>query len=309
MVFARSSVKIYEGMAMKTILRSFLTALLMLCAFCLCNAAEKHVIGCRFKVGLFSNFLRVINHLDWCIKNDKIPVVYWDKESSYYSPEGYNESMNGWEYYFEPVSDQTYNAGDVIHRSYCSVDGKIVVNYTLEIPIGLSPEIRYYVYNNLITPFIKPNQIIQNKVDAFFDKHLAGNYTIGIHIRGTDKAIEIKPVPVETIIQIANDLAAQIPNCQFFVATDDNALLEIAKNTLNGKVIYYDSHRSTNGKPIHNGNDKPSDNSKAILGEEVLIETLLLAKCNKFIHTASNVSISALLFNPELENVFLFAPE
>lgn len=76
--------------------------------------------------------------------------------------------------------------------------------------------------------------------------------------------------------------------------------LEQAKRTLKKPVIYYNSHRSTNGQVIHSWKNR--HNYKAKAGEEVLIEVLLLACCDKFMHACSNVSAAVLAFNPDLEH-------
>ena len=262
---------------------------------------QKHVIGCRH-AGFFSNFFAVLHNLDWCVRKNIIPIVYWDSVSRYYNSKGYNGKLNAWEYYFEPTSHLSYEPGDVICRGYQAPDG-----VTLLAHLEPSREFRRYLHNRLIKPFIKPNKIVQNKLNLFFNKHMKGKYTIGIHLRGTDKHQEIKPVPIKTIIQTANALAQQIDNCQFFIATDDARLLETAKATLNRPVIYYDAHRSTSDKPVHFNDGTPLKNNTAALGEEVLIDALLLARCNKFIHTSSNVSIGVLILNPELDNILLTA--
>ena len=76
-----------------------------------------------------------------------------------------------------------------------------------------------------------------------------------------------------------------------------------AINLLNGPVVYYDSYRSVNGEPIH---DSEHSYNKAQLGEEVLIEVSLLARCDLFVHTRSNVSTAVLLFNPDINNEVLY---
>lgn len=116
------------------------------------------------------------------------------------------------------------------------------------------------------------------------------------------KKRENKPVSVERICKEANLLAEVMPGCQFFIATDEEKLLTKAKSLLRGPVIYCDSYRSLDGTPVFLGS-KPY--SKAKLGEEVLIEVMLLSRCDKFIHTPSNVSIAVLFFNPELDNKVL----
>ncbi|MGC2310865.1 MAG: hypothetical protein WA432_04550 [Candidatus Babeliaceae bacterium] len=141
------------------------------------------------------------------------------------------------------------------------------------------------------------------KVDTFYEKYMAGKYTIGIHIRGTDKVREVSQVPVDRIIKRANQEAKKHPDCQFFVATDEQALLEKAKKLLKGTVIYTTAFRSTNGQEVHHQN--PLNYSKAEIGEQVLIDVLLLAKCDQLIHTCSNVSCAALFFNPNMPNLLL----
>lgn len=264
--------------------------------------SQKQVIGSRKDAGFFSNFCGVINNLDWCIKNHKTPVVHWAEQSTlYYHAKGYNGAINNvWEYYFDPVSHLRYSPEDNVHTDYNTPDGNCLILYQT-IPANIPDSaLRKKINQEIIAPFIKVNDAVNKKVMDFYDKKMKGNYTIGIHLRGTDKCYETTPVALEVVFDRANAMAKNIPNCQFFIATDEDALLESAKKGLHAKVIYYNSHRSANKNPLHY-----AQTNKAQLGEEVLIEVLLLAKCNKFIHTCSNVSTAVLLFNPALENCVL----
>ena len=148
---------------------------------------------------------------------------------------------------------------------------------------------------------MKPH--ILQKIESFYQKNIAGKTTIGIHIRGTDKRIETAPIKIETIIASANMLAKFLPGCQFLVATDEQVILDQSKKMLQGPVIYYPATRSINGKSLHHHAD---EQDKPKLGEEVLIEAQLLARCSLFLHTCSNVSTTVLFFNPDIENI-LFA--
>ena len=151
------------------------------------------------------------------------------------------------------------------------------------------------VYDKLIKPFIRLNSIVQNKVDTFFNEHIKGKHTIGIHLRGTDKADELASIQ-EDILKEAQKHAQ--PDSQFFIATDDNRLLDLAKKTLEGQVIYYDSHRSHNNHPLH----LQGPYYQATVGEEVVIEAYLLSSCDIFIHTYSNVTTAVLFLNPTIKN-------
>ena len=84
---------------------------------------RKSVIGSD-GTGFFVNYCRVLNHIQHCRLNNQIPVVYWNESSSYYDENGYNGSLNAWEYYFEPVSGEKYEITDLIRRdSYADSDG------------------------------------------------------------------------------------------------------------------------------------------------------------------------------------------
>jgi hypothetical protein len=262
------------------------------------------------RAGLFGVFFGVLNNLMWCEKNDVIPVVCWDKASYYYVKEGYNGSTEPWEYYFEPVSDISVEEAKKRSDAF--------FNYRFEDPDrGHIPRTgchnAYYrrhlnkkyrkVLNQVIQKYIRVKPTILEQVDRFYEQNMAGKITIGIHLRGTDKVQEAAQVTPEMICAKAHEIAQGIPGCQFFVATDETRLLEEMKKLLKGPVLSFDCHRSSNGKPLHIGGNK---DTKAQVGEEVLIEALLLSRCNKLVHTRSNVSSAVLFMNADLENFVVY---
>ncbi len=264
--------------------------------------------------GFFSCFFAVLNHLSWCEKNNVRLIVNWGKNSHYYQDGGYNGSTEPWEYYFYPVSGITCHEALRLHkrsrawRHKNRAPDKSAIPQTLCTYRGykktLEKPYRRYIHS-IIKKYIKIKPQISQKIDVFYDQKIRNRPTVGIHLRGTDKQIEVTPVSAKTICDAANELAASLIDPQFFIATDDARLLEQAKSLLNGPVVTYDSFRSTDGNPIHMGKN---DHNRVSLGEEVLIETLLLSRCDKFVHTRSNVSSAALFFNPELENRLVFDP-
>ena len=55
-----------------------------------------------------SNLQIILDHLYICEKQNKTPLIFWGKDSYYYTEEGFNGFKNCWEYYFEPVSSLKY---------------------------------------------------------------------------------------------------------------------------------------------------------------------------------------------------------
>ena len=271
-------------------------AMALLCAASLsAQQPNKHIIGVH-TAGFFSCFLGVLNQLYWCEENNKIPVVYWGAESLYYNPAGFNGSFNAWEYYFEPVSDLSYQPGDAVHNSYAMDKKPIFMWLWFDQPTREKA-------NALISQYIKIKPVVQNKIDSFYREKMLGKKTIGIDIRGTDAANDHRLVDVKKVAEAALKHAGR--NTQFFIATDEQKLLNQLIKLLKGHpVIYYNCYRSDNGQAIHvlKRYKKPKPHVSQ-LGEDVLVEVSLLAKTDMLIRTSSNVSTACLYFNPALPYV------
>src|ERR1041385_6435532 len=61
-----------------------------------------HII-CERDAGLFSLIQQVIANIPWAIQEGRIPVVYFQAKTCYWTPNGYADKDTVWEYYFEPV--------------------------------------------------------------------------------------------------------------------------------------------------------------------------------------------------------------
>ncbi len=240
--------------------------------------------------GMFASIYSVLHDVLWCEQNNKIPVVFWDNRSHYYQRGGFNGSNNVWEYYFQPVSSINPRPSQTVPRPFWRA-GRIFDQHLID------QETRNLA-QGLVDKYIKLNPIVQEKVDNFYQTFMAGKKTVGIHLRGTDKHIEAKLVSPEEIISVALEAADE--DAQFLIASDEKRLFEKMKKLLgNRTVIFYDCYRSESGKPLH----LQAYKSRCILGEDVVVEVMLLSKCDLLIHTMSCVSTGALYFNASLKNI------
>lgn len=291
--------------------------------------------------GFFGEFLGVLNFLEYCKKTKKIPTIYWGQDFAYYSPDGYSGSKNGWEYYFEPVSNNVYHEDDNTTHEYSFhdkfstiwwyaqyIDNKhllsqeeqksfiAISNHEKEYrsekfnyqkihahPIPddhlYSVKFRKKVKRELLDAYIRIKPQITKKIEDFYNKYMLNKKNIGIHLRGNFRFNEVIPVDINHIFQEANKYSND--DYQFFVTTDQYPLIEEAKKHLKGAVIYYDCQRfEATTSPTKGEKLSPK------LGEDVLIETILLSRCDHLIHTLSNVSTVALYFNSELSHTVLY---
>lgn len=265
------------------------------------SRSKKYVIGRLNKAGMGAALNSLLCHLSHCRSQDLIPVVYWHG-GAYRNPDGFNgENQNEWKYYFNQTSCLTCTRGDIINR-ICN--HKEYNNFKQANNFQVKRDLAY----SLINDYIHLNPIVQAKVDHFYNTHLAGKKTIAIHLRGTDKYLETPLISPETIIAEALKYADK--NTQFFLATDEQKLLDAMIRLLKGRtVVYYDCYRSEDGKPLHvQDNASPTPHIKpsfAQLGEDVIVEMWLMGKCNMLIHTLSNVSSIPLYLNPSMPHVAL----
>ncbi len=263
-------------------------------------AEEKFVIGNCPKEGFFSSYCSALNSIMWAEKNGKVPVMHWDASFCHYQKEGWRGSLQPWEYYFEPVSDLAFEPTDPVYRVYGAPD-----DFNLPM-IFVRDQAKFEELRDdakkAIDKYIQVRPEIVEKADLFFREHMEGAVNIGIHMRGTDRAANDKWALPNDLIEEAKKLAAEIPGrVQFFVATDEECYLDLAKKALVG-LIYCDSTRSQDGKPLHLSISQKKQ--AANLGEEVLIEGLLLAKCDYLLHSMSAVPIAVMMMNPSIKNVY-----
>jgi len=264
--------------------------------------AEKYVIGIPFQCGFFSIFFGTLSNIIWAKKQGKDPVVYWQKNCTYAQKGGHNGSVNEpWEYYFEPVSEQHYEPGDTIHASYGDPDGFGIPNGPGCYDEKFHKELKFAMHD-AIEKYIRIKPVIREKIETFYQQHMQGKLVIGIHLRGTDKLLEARAHNPQQILDKIAEFTVQIRQiCWFFVATDEERLLDLAKQKFGDRVISYNSRRSHNAIPVHYLPNKDG----AIVGEEVLIEAQLLSRCKLFIHTRTNVATAVLFFNPHIKSIFI----
>ena len=272
--------------------------------------------------GLFSNFLQVIQSLYLSDLDGRIPIVDWD--IFWYSQDDpYNGSNNVWEYYFEPVSsyrieDVDFDTDDVVVASKYRKKGKNIPNWDkkcwdwkskpprncLNNPSG---KCRNFV-NNIISKHIKIKMPIMHKINNFYDDNLKDFNVLAVHIRCcNDLKKGIRDISLEQYIKVLEEHLSKNKNSRIFIATDYNPIINKFHDIFKEKLFYYDSHRSEDGFAAVCGYSDPKERKRggALMGEEVLIDTILLSKCNKLIHGTSNVSSSAMYFNKNIEHIYI----
>ena len=234
--------------------------------------------------GLFSNVTYVINHLKIADKHNFIPVIDMENYPTIYNEKrSINGIKNSWLYYFEPVSkyslQEVYESKNVILSS-----NRFYHDFFTH---------KIYENKNLLKFFnrITVKKSIQIKVQKFLKKISFKKYkTLGIHYRGTsykDSANHPFPPTFSQLVKKIDNLLKLNKFDKIFFATEDKEMFDLIIKKYKNKIIYYNSFRSIKDDAFKKYS---RHNHRFKLGEEILIESLILSKCNTFLFVETNVS-------------------
>ena len=257
--------------------------------------------------GLFDCYSTALTNIDYCLLHGYVPrydfthFIYQD-ETNKKDPWGTWFEMK--ELYEDPyeIEDQTEL---VLGYSECESDP----SYELLIRISnkfIEDNETILKINNL-TDYIKVRKEFIDIADDYVEKHFSGKKVTGVHIRHTDYFktqlrfhYTKRDRGVFTFEEYV-DIMKQDSADMFYIATDahDNIQKMRFIKELKGRFLYNDFTRSMGTYPIHRkcieyGLDPVK------LGTEVILDTLILSRCDKLIGTCSNIPQTALFWNPSL---------
>ena len=176
----------------------------------------------------------------------------------------------------------------------------------------------------VIKEYIRPKKSILEKVDRFYEEHLAGSNFIGVQIRGTDavstaesRAFRSGSLKPNAYITAVERLLIDSPGAKIFVATDAESSLEFMKEHFGERVVAYDSLRQGAGKAAGRGPQggllpayiSEDSNVAARNGEEAIIEYLLLCKCGTLVHNGASLARTVLLARPDIPHIRTNPPQ
>jgi protein O-GlcNAc transferase len=142
------------------------------------------------------------------------------------------------------------------------------------------------VYHYLAMTHLKPRGFILAQVEELDRRYIRGRPTIAVHVRGSDKRIEV--ANLDQVNKLYFDaIDREDSSWQILLLTDDTRCIEVFQERYGGRIAVTDSIRTGNDLGIHY---TPSVD-RVRLGIEVMRDTYLALRCTKFIGNGrSNVS-------------------
>jgi hypothetical protein len=161
--------------------------------------------------------------------------------------------------------------------------------------------------------------------NAYYERYLKGSYCIGVHVRfaaahsaempGGRVAVQDYIAGVREVIQSRQKSGSE--KIKIFLAADSNYVIqEFQKNFLEDQLYFIKAVRSAYDADPHlifedsdywlsHPAEFHAKKPGFFGGKAVLLDCLLLSKCNTFVHSVSNVSSFVSFFNPYIDSIFL----
>ena len=247
-----------------------------------------YVIKRTHGAGLFSNVIFVLNHLLIAEKHKFIPIIdmknfptiYSEKKSIY-------GTKNSWEYYFEPLN---YYSLKEVYKSYR------VIFTNNRFYKSMTHKINDKEFNSLKNKIKIKKKFVQWS-DKYFSKYLYKKKVLGVHCRGTSyKTSANHPIPPtgKQILNKVNNLIKKDKYDAIFLCTEEKKYLELFQKNFGNILYYLSTYRSNKDDAFK---VYPRNFHRYKLGKEILLDTLILSKCNSFLHIDTNVSLFVKFFS------------
>ena len=240
--------------------------------------------------GFFSNLTFILNHLLISEKHGYIPIIDMENYKTIYNEKiRVRNTSNAWQYYFEKLNNfeltEVYKSKNVI-----ITNNKFYRNF-------------YYNFleNEKLKQFFTKKIKVKKSLIKIYEKsysNVENKKTRGIHFRGTSyKRTPGHPFPPtkDQILICVKKIIEKEKVEKIFLATEELDYLEFFKKKFPDNLVYLgSSYRS-------NKNDAfkiyPRNLHRYKLGREILLETMVLSRCNTFLYSNSNVSKAVIGFN------------
>ena len=231
--------------------------------------------------GLFSNVIYVLNHLEIADKNGFYPIVDMKNFTTIYNEKlKISDTYNAWEYYFDNVSklklNEAYKSKNVI-----ITNDKFFKNF--------SNIVANKKFRKLGKKYFKIKKKFIEEANKFCKEKLKDK-TLAIHYRGTSyKTSANHPFPSthSQTIKYTKYLLKKYKYKKIFLCTEDLGFFKEMHNSFKKNLYFINTYRSKKNDAFK---IFPRKNHRYNLGKEILLEALIISKCEGFLHTKTNVS-------------------
>jgi hypothetical protein len=289
-------------------------------------ASNRFLLVKAWGFGFWSDVSHVIGQLLIAELTGRIPIVHWGANSLFWD----GATPNAFDAFFEPVSaaglddlrDEKLRIwppkwsrdnllqGEVNQWKgpYSRIPGLYLLKREEEIVVsdfftsvfdlrpwisdgsplyGLSID---EICSHLLHKYLRPRSEIIDAVESFHAARLASEEFIAVHVRGSDKALEVRNLQLfdAEYHRLIDDVRTRHGVRKIFLLTDDARILALYSSRYGEDVISTDCQRTDTPRGVHYDTTR----NRVELGKEVMVDAYLATRGKAFIGNAiSNPSL------------------
>lgn len=254
--------------------------------------------------GLFSYFMVFLGGINYCIKNNLIPIIDMQSYENIYG----GGRINSWELFFEqPMGIGLEKAENPIYLDCDEIEDRL--NTSMDV---LTNEKKISYWRKLCRQYIKFSRASKLHIDSCMKQYMPDNrvkQTVGVLCRGTDYR-ELKPYghPVqpdvsEMIVKVSEFIEQH--QCKYvYLATEDEYIWNMFSDKFGEKLIVTDMARyeDTGGAYLADVIRGMQNIDKK--GMDYLASVYMLSRCKYLIAGRTSGSIAALVLSDGYDEVY-----
>jgi len=273
--------------------------------------------GWHYGYGFFSNYRicleEIINHHE--NGGSEIPYVSWAnttwvEDINPFENKVSHSDINPFDYWFDQPK---INDGDTITiNPYPTTKYGAIIDHAQHYFDNSRELERQKTIDKL---YIKPKQYILDKIDEIYEKEFKGHVVLGIMARGTEYNLHHPMYGVFNVFDYINEIKKILLEnpkiTKLFIVSEDLNYINELHREFSSSYFMPNIFRRTDETDeyinrVHcwpNVSTKRPDHCK-LLGEETIIQTKLLGKCDYLFGRLSGVFAGAVLWNENIKKVF-----
>lgn len=267
------------------------------------------VIEARETAGFFSNFNCVVDHLHHSLGRYgcRSVRVDWRPATDQAGRFAYGTEADGnlWDHFFEPLDFPNASPHEVRTNEFA--DGRMT---------GRSAYAMYKLdrgwrdrYHRVYTRFIRIHPRIVDRVERIVSEQMNGRFSVGVHFRHPVHDYE-EPRPSPGVFKHAlwaRRLPPQGDHGRVVLATDVEDCVDYFRDVFGSRLVVQagvERASLTGDREVMDGPAHP----RVGLGEQVLVDAMLLSRCQVLIHGTSNIATASGYMNPALRMLYCEPP-
>lgn len=246
------------------------------------------------QAGLFSYVMQALHNLSVVDNTDDKLYIKYDEYMLYRDD---RLGRNVWDYYFEQPFSFTHE--EVISSVR---ENAIFIEDAGAIPFAFTPRFDQDMLTKgkyITKKHIRVKEHILQKVDLFLSENFDNKSFFAIHRRGTDHYKDNPLIDISKYIEKADQLLEKYETG--LICSDEEYIINIFKERYGNAIKSYNSIRCNNDLGVHYslGLQDPYR-----MGEDVIIESILMSMSHYLVKTVSGVTSFATLYgNPIVEEL------